>query len=121
LTAVVNGTSFTAIAASAIFSGGSMGVAGQNTAGASVGFGFNPTTACTGTYAAGTMANGTYSVGTMGWVTSLGGSGTFVITACTNDRVAGTFEFVAEPNTPTGATGSVSVTSGVFDVPRSNQ
>jgi len=121
LTAVVNGTTFTALSAAAVYSGGTLAVAGGNAAATSVGFAVIPTEAGTGTYTVGPFANGAYSEGTLGWTTAVGGSGTFTITTLTQDRVVGTFEFVATPNTVTGATGTITVTSGAFDVPRTNQ
>jgi hypothetical protein len=120
LTAIVNGTAFSATQASAIYANGQLGVAGGNAAGTSVGFSVIGPSDCTGTYTAGQIANGAYSEGDKGWVT-FSGNGSFVITVCTNDRVVGTFSFVAEPNAPTGATGTVTVTNGAFDVPRTNQ
>jgi len=80
-----------------------------------------PQEAVTGADTVGAMANGAYSEEALGWATAVGGSGTFNITTLTEDRVIGTFEFVATPNQVTGATGTVTVTSGVFNVPRTNQ
>jgi len=105
LTAVVNGTTFTALSAAAIYSGGTLAVAGGNAAATSVGFAVIPTKAGTGTYTVGPFADGAYSEGTL----------------LTQDRVVGSFEFVSTPNAVTGATGAITVTNGVFNVPRTNQ
>ncbi len=115
-TAVVNGSSFTAIHAAAHEASGQFAVSGQNAAGASVGFSVILTSQRTGTYTVGTQANGTYSQGTMGWTTA-GGTGTFEITSYTEERVAGTFSYEAHPNTATAASGTITVTNGQFDVP----
>jgi hypothetical protein len=45
-----------------------------------------------------------------------GGSGTIVVTSLSTHRVAGTFSFGANAVAGTGATGTKSVTNGVFDV-----
>ena len=115
-TAEVNGSTFTAIHAAGYEATEQFAVSGQNAAGASVGFSVILKPERVGTYTVGTQANGTYVEGTVGWTTA-GGSGTFEITSYTEDRVAGTFSFEAQPNTPSGATGTISVTNGRFDVP----
>ena len=45
---------------------------------------------------------------------STGGSGTVTVLSISATRVTGTFSFTLVPNTATGATGTVRVTSGVF-------
>jgi hypothetical protein len=49
-------------------------------------------------------------------VSNAAGPGSLTITSLTSDRVVGTFQFVAEPDPGTAATGQVSVTNGAFDV-----
>jgi hypothetical protein len=44
------------------------------------------------------------------------GSGTVQITALTNSSVAGTFNFVMEPFSGSGATGTKTVTNGTFNL-----
>jgi hypothetical protein len=56
------------------------------------------------------------TMGGKGWGTAFpGGAGTLTITALTAHRAAGSFLFTAEPASG-GATGTVSVTNGKFDI-----
>ncbi len=48
--------------------------------------------------------------------TNAAGPGSLTITSLSTDRVVGTFQFVADPDPGTAATGQVSVTNGAFDV-----
>ena len=50
--------------------------------------------------------------------TNAAGPGTVTITQLTDRRVRGTFQFVADADPGTAASGQVSVTNGVFDVSR---
>lgn len=75
-----------------------------------------------GTYPLGTsggVSGGTISLneGSAVWMTPLSGAaGTVTIATLTSTRVAGTFQFVANP-IASGATGTRTVTNGQFDIP----
>ena len=50
--------------------------------------------------------------------TSAAGPGSVTITTFTDSRAAGTFQFVADADAGTAASGQVSVTNGAFDISR---
>ncbi len=74
-----------------------------------------------GTY---TVAEGTglfdiVSLGSLFWFAddaAEGGSGTVTVTTFTDSHIVGTFSFTAIAEPATGASGSVTVTSGAFDI-----
>ena len=118
----VDGTATTTASATASFANGILSIAGTDTArSTTIGFAVTPTAAGVGTYTLGpsSSANAQLFVGNpaSGWQAAVGsGSGTITVTALTSTNASGTFSFslVAVPGT--GATGTKSITEGVFNV-----
>ncbi|MEM6783891.1 MAG: DUF6252 family protein [Bacteroidota bacterium] len=115
VTAVVDGTTWTATTLSA---------AGRDEDDTSFGFGGFAADGSSITVAVQSLTAGTYSTANQDFVgvyaatstgipftTALGGSGTITVSSITTGRVRGTFSFTAS-----NGSGTVSVTSGEFDV-----
>ena len=65
----------------------------------------------------GGVGAGSYTAGASAWQSSIGaGTGTVTFTVLTTAHATGTFSFNGAPVLGTSATGTKSVTSGVFDV-----
>jgi len=122
LTFRVDGTAMAAGSAVGSFANGILSIAGTDTARSTTfGFAVTPTAAGVGTYTVGPISatNAQLSVGNpaSGWqAAGASGSGTVTLTTLTSTSASGTFSFslVAVPGT--GATGSRSITEGVFNV-----
>src|SRR5690606_39515449 len=105
-----------ALAAGGSQAGAVVAVSGSDQAQRTIAFAF--VSAGTGTYEIGPGAptNALFSQGSAQWQAAGGqGSGTITVTTLTAERIAGTFEFTAEP-AGGGATGTRVVTQGTFDV-----
>ncbi|MEZ4651201.1 MAG: hypothetical protein R3E97_20910 [Candidatus Eisenbacteria bacterium] len=113
VTATIDGTGYVAAFANVSSAAGQTYV---NAAGSSpvwaVGFTF-PSAAGTYTFGVGQPVSGAVTLGSASWVGgNTNGSGTIVVTAFEDHRVAGTFDFVAIGTNPT----ELSVTNGQFDI-----
>ncbi|HEU5218900.1 MAG TPA: DUF6252 family protein [Gemmatimonadales bacterium] len=119
VTAVIDGTAWTATQAVQVsVAGTSLIVGGTSSAQIQLLITI-PNITTTGTYALGVGLAGTgvVNVGTQSWTTNVvGGEGSVIVTAFDATRVAGTFAFDAAPHLGTGSTGIKSVTSGTFDL-----
>ncbi len=119
LSAVINGVQWGSPAPSVSYKNNILAVAGIDLAiTASISFGALAPVA--GVYALSYQnpvgGSAIVTEGGKGWGTGFpGGTGTLTITALTAHRVAGSFSFTAEPASG-GATGTVSVTNGKFDI-----
>ncbi len=114
----IDGGEFNAMSAAVIGgAGGLYSLGGGNAAGQTIGFAWldvGPGTYVIGG-AATTIASHTHSGQT--WSASTAqGSGSIVVTTSTSTRVAGTFSFVLPPDAASGATGTRTITQGVFDL-----
>lgn len=115
--AKIDGADFNATSAAVIGgAGGLYSLGGGNASGRTVGFAWID--AGPGTYVIGTGATvGTHTYQGQTWsASSAQGSGSIVVTTSTSTRVAGTFSFVLQPDVASGATGTRTVTQGVFDL-----
>src|SRR5690606_14668206 len=104
------------LAAGGSQTGAVVAVSGSNQGQRTIGFAF--VSAGTGTYEIGPGAptNALLTEGSAQWHAAAGqGSGTITVPTLTAERIAGTFEFTAEP-AGGGATGTRVVTQGTFDV-----
>ncbi len=114
----IDGAEFNATSAAVIGGfGGLYSLGGGNASGRTIGFAWSD--AGPGTYAIGTVGTTIASHTHMGqtWSASTAqGSGSIVVTTSTATRVAGTFSFVLQPDVASGATGTRTVTNGVFDL-----
>jgi len=119
LSATINGKAWSSQFPTASYHGSILAVAGlDNGLTASVTLAL--TVAAPGTFSVSSgnnvFGNGGYSTPVGGWATALpGGTGTVTVTTLTSNHVAGTFAFDAVPAT-TGATGTVHITNGKFDI-----
>jgi len=115
--AKINGADFNAMSAAVVSSGGLYSLGGGNAAGQTIGFAW--VNAGPGTYpiggAATTIATHTHS-GQVWSASTAQGSGSIVVTTTSATRVAGTFSFVLQADAASGATGTRTVTEGVFDL-----
>jgi len=105
-----------ALAAGGSQAGAVIAVSGSDQAQRTIAFAF--INAGTGTYEIepGAATNAVLSEGSAQWQAAPGqGTGTITITTLNAERIAGTFEFTAEPGSG-GATGTRVVTQGTFDV-----
>jgi hypothetical protein len=114
--AKINGVEFNALSAAVVGgAGGLYSLGGGNAAGQTIGFAWID--AGTGTYPIGGATIGSHTHMGQTWsASSAQGSGTIVITTTSATRVAGTFEFVLQPDAASGATGTRTVTEGSFDL-----
>jgi hypothetical protein len=122
MTAKIDGSAWSSVATfatrSPTGSGTIVAVSGSDAHSSAISFGF--TDAGVGTYTIGatngTNANVFTSAGA-GWSASaIAGSGAIVVTALDASHIAGTFSFVGEAVAPAGATGTKTVSQGVFNV-----
>ena len=122
MTAKIDGTAFSSVTTLAqrntTNAGTIIAVSGADAHGTGLGFAFLD--AGVGTYSIGdltptnaTVLDGTGKVWTAG---AIGGSGTLTVTALDATHVAGTFAYSAVASAGSGATGTKTVTQGVFDV-----
>src|SRR5688572_30410307 len=118
MTARVDGAAFTATTVAASFSNGILAISGvQVSPSQALTFGLAATAPGTFTVAATSPVNGIYAVGNATWLASGNvGSGQVIVTTLSSTRAVGTFNFVLAPNTPSGATGTRTITQGAFDV-----
>ncbi len=119
MSARVDGDAWTATAALAVaYTGGILAFAGSDASQVTIGLGFIPDGLKTYPIGPSEPTNGNLSLGsTQSWAASASmGSGTVTLTSFTANSASGTFMFVADPVASTGATGTRSVTEGVFDV-----
>lgn len=118
----VDGTSTAATSATASLANGILSIGATDTSrSTTIGFALTPTAAGVGTYTLGPLssANAQLLVGNpaAGWQAGVGtGSGTITVTSLTSTSAAGTFAFSLAAIPGTGATGTKSVTEGVFNV-----
>jgi hypothetical protein len=115
--AKIDGATFTATAATVVSSSGIVSVGAGNASGRTLGFAW--VDGGTGTYpvGSGNATVGTHTYQSHTWSASaIQGSGTITITTKTATRVAGTFSFVLQPDAASGATGTRTITNGVFDL-----
>jgi hypothetical protein len=116
-TARIDGADFAASAAAVVSSGGLVSIGAGDASGKTLGFAWLD--AGPGTYPIGSPAAtvGTHTFAGNTWSASLAqGSGSIVVTTSAANRVAGTFSFVLQPDTASGATGTRTVTDGSFDL-----
>lgn len=117
MSARIDGANWSAVDAGALQQQGAISLAGSNATGTTIAFAWMDEG--TGTYTIGTSVgtNASFTIPGQGiWSASVAqGSGTITVTNRTDDRVAGTFSFVMEP-AGGGATGTVTITEGSFDV-----
>jgi hypothetical protein len=115
--AKIDGVDFNATSAAVIGgAGGLYSLGGGNTSGRTIGFAWLD--AGPGTYVIGAGATvGSHTHMGQTWsASSAQGSGSIVVTTSTATRVAGTFSFVLQADAASGATGTRTVTQGVFDL-----
>jgi len=118
----VDGTATAVGSANASLANGILSVGGTDTSRTTtIGFAFSPTAAGVGTYTFGPLsgANAQLLVGNpaAGWQAGVGiGSGTITVTSLTSTSASGTFTFSMVAVAGTGATGTKSITDGVFNV-----
>ena len=119
MSATVDGSAWQAVTAYALNNGGIVAVGSSNENGETgIGFGFQDNGTGTYTIGPGLIPNANItSLGGTSWsASSSNGSGTIVVTTLTADRIAGTFEFIAERITGTGEPATRTVTNGTFDL-----
>src|SRR5262245_8077766 len=122
LTFKVDGASATATSVTAGFTNGILSIGGTDPSrSTTLGFALTPTAAGTGTYALGPLsaANAQISIGNpaAGWQAAVGiGSGTITVNSLTSTSASGTFSFSLAAVAGSGATGTKSITEGVFNV-----
>jgi hypothetical protein len=122
LTFRVDGTAHTASSITAGMANGILSIAGTDSSkNTTLSFAITPTSAGVGTYTLGPLnaANALIMVGNpaAGWQAGVGiGSGTVTVTSLSSTNAVGTFSFNLTAVTGT-ATGTKSVTEGVFNVP----
>lgn len=119
MSATIDGAAWSSALPQAIYNGSILSVAGLNTAlTTSVSFAIATTAPGTYSVALGNVIGGNAIVveGSKGWGSALaGGTGSVTLTTLTTHHVVGTFAFDAVPASG-GATGTVHVTNGRFDV-----
>ena len=118
VTARVDGNTFTAATVVGSFSNGILAISGvQGSPAQSITFGLAATAPGTFTVSETSPVNAVFAVGNSTWLAAGGvGSGTVTVTTLSSSRAVGTFNFVLAPNTPSGATGTRTITQGAFDV-----
>jgi hypothetical protein len=117
VSALVDGTQWTAVIATGANTGGIVAVGASDASGAGIGFAFQGTVADT-TYVIGTGAahNAHYTAGGTSWAANgFTGSGSIVVMTLTATRVTGTFSFEGASSTG-GSPATRSITQGMFDV-----
>ena len=120
LSATIDGKAWASTVPAVIYRNNLVSVAGIDLAlTASVSFGFGATGPGTFSLAPGNLVGGTGIIvksNSQSWATALaGGSGSVTLTTLTTNHIVGTFAFDAVPSGG-GATGTVHVTSGKFDI-----
>ena len=121
MTARIDGSSWRAtVAIAATYQNGILAVAGGDpVSGGTPTVGFAALATAPGTFTIGGTgpANGLVTVGSSTWQAAAGtGSGSITITAISATGARGTFQFTALPVAGTPASGTRTVTEGVFDV-----
>lgn len=119
MSARIDGEAWSATAALAVgYTGGILAFAGSDASQVTIGVGFIPDGLKTYPIGPSEPTNGNLTLGsTESWAASSSmGSGTVTLTSFTANSASGTFTFIAEPVSTTGATGTRSLTEGVFDV-----
>lgn len=118
----VDGAVTSATSATGSLANGILSIGGTDTSrSTTIGFALTPTAAGVGTYPLGPLssANAQLYVGNpaAGWQAGVGiGSGTITVSALTPTSASGTFSFSLAAVPGTGATGTKSITEGVFNV-----
>lgn len=117
MSARIDGEAWSSAMEQVAFSANVIAVAGSDAAGRALGMAWVDEGAGTYTIEPGEVANANYSAGSALWIANAHqGIGTVVVTTRSPGRVTGTFTFTLEPVPNTAATGTRSVTQGVFDV-----
>jgi hypothetical protein len=117
MTAIIDGSSWTAVSVTASHLNGLVTIDGSDTSSPVRSIELSMIGSSTGTYAMSTgSANALLTIGPQAWSANVvGGSGTITLSALSTTGATGTFSFTAIPS-DAGSSGTRAVTSGVFNV-----